>query len=101
MFGYVAGQKGMGMDSVVIAPANAGFFALGLALLQGIIPEDKIPEDFRPRSIIYVAPPFRHTHYDGKQSSFTIDCPTCTKSFPTTSIRAQAQRRASMACCSP
>jgi hypothetical protein len=67
LFGYIAGQRGMGMDSVVIAPANAGFFALSLALLQGIIPEEEIPEDFTPRSIIYVAPPFRHTHYDGKQ----------------------------------
>ncbi len=67
MFGYVAGQPGMGMDSVAIAPANAGFFALSLALLQGIIPEENIPESFAPRSIIYVAPPFRHTHYDGKQ----------------------------------
>jgi hypothetical protein len=67
MFGYVAGQEGMGMDAVVIAPANAGFFALGLALLQGLIPESEIPEDFNPRAIIYVAPIFRHTHYDGKQ----------------------------------
>ncbi len=67
MFGYVAGQPGMGMDSVVLAPANAGFFALSLALLQGIIPESDIPETFQPRSIIYVAPPFRHTHYNGKQ----------------------------------
>jgi hypothetical protein len=67
MFGYVAGQEGMGMDAVVIAPANAGFFALGLALLQGVIPESEIPEDFEPRAIIYVAPIFRHTHYDGKQ----------------------------------
>jgi hypothetical protein len=67
MFGYIAGQKGMGMDAVVIAPANAGFFALGLALLQGLIPESEIPDDFNPRAIIYVAPTFRHTHYDGQQ----------------------------------
>ncbi|MGC9520933.1 MAG: DUF4914 family protein [Anaerolineae bacterium] len=67
MFGYIAGQRGMGMDSAVIAPANAGFFALSLAMLQGIIPESEIPEDFHPRSIIYVAPIFRHTHYNGKQ----------------------------------
>lgn len=67
MFGYVAGQEGMGMDSIAIGPANAGFFALSLAMLQGIIPEDEIDEDFMPRSIIYVAPIFRHTHFDGKQ----------------------------------
>ncbi len=67
MFGYTAGQPGMGMDSVAIAPANAGFFALGLAMLQGIIPESELPEDFRPRSVIYIAPVFRHTHFSGKQ----------------------------------
>ncbi len=67
LFGYVAGQRGMGQDSVVIAPANAGFFGMSLALLQGIIAEDDIPEDFCPKSIIYVAPPFRHTHFSGRQ----------------------------------
>ncbi|TFG71966.1 MAG: DUF4914 family protein [Anaerolineales bacterium] len=67
MFGYIAGRKGMGMDSIVIAPANAGFFGLSLALLQGIIPQNEIGEDFNPKSIIYVAPSFRHTHFVGKQ----------------------------------
>lgn len=67
MFGFVAGPKGMGRDALVIAPANAGFFALGLALLQDIIAYDDIPVDFQPESIIYVAPPFRHTHFDGRQ----------------------------------
>jgi hypothetical protein len=67
MFGFVAGGVGMGMDAVVIAPANAGFFALGLAMLQGIIPYEQIPTTFIPRAIIYVAPVFRHTHFNGKQ----------------------------------
>lgn len=67
MFGFQAGGAGMGMDAIVIAPANAGFFALGLAMLQGIIPYDRIPAGFVPRAIIYVAPPFRHTHFAGKQ----------------------------------
>jgi hypothetical protein len=67
MYGFVAGQPGMGLDSLVIAPANAGFFALGLALLQGIVPGDEVPPSFSPRLIIYVAPPFRHTHFSGKQ----------------------------------
>jgi len=26
-----------------------------------------VPEGFAPRAIIYVAPPFRHTHFDGRQ----------------------------------
>lgn len=67
LFGFIAGREGMGMDSVVLAPANAGFFALGLALLQGIIPYDEVPETFKPKSIIYVAPVFRHTHFKGRQ----------------------------------
>ncbi|MBN1875234.1 MAG: DUF4914 family protein [Anaerolineae bacterium] len=67
MFGFISGQKDMGVDTVAIVPANAGFFALGLALLQGIIPQEEIPEDFNPQGIIYVAPPFRHTHFEGKQ----------------------------------
>ena len=67
IFGFVAGGAGLGMDAMVIAPANAGFFALGLAMLQGIIPGDMIQSGFVPRAIIYVAPVFRHTHFDGKQ----------------------------------
>ncbi len=67
VFGFFSGQTYMGMDSLVIAPANAGFFALGLALLQGIQPVSEIPKGFKPKSIIYVAPPFRHTHFEGKQ----------------------------------
>jgi hypothetical protein len=67
MFGFISGKEGMGMDTVLIAPANAGFFALGLGLLQGVIPDDEIPEDFDPQGIVYVAPPFRHTHFDGAQ----------------------------------
>lgn len=67
MFGFRAGQAGMGMDALVIAPANAGFFALGLAMLQGIIPAADIPSSFMPRAVIYVAPVFRHTHFKGRQ----------------------------------
>jgi hypothetical protein len=67
LFGFIAGQQGMGEDALVIAPANTGFFALGLALLQGITPYAQIPAGFQPEAIIYVAPPFRHTHFDGKQ----------------------------------
>lgn len=66
-FAFISGQEGMGAYSVVVAPANAGFFALGLALLQGIIPIEELPEDFTPQVVIYVAPPFRHTHFDGRQ----------------------------------
>ena len=67
MFYFQAGKAGMGYDAVAIIPANAGFFGLGLALLQGILDPDNLPEDFKPTAFIYTAPPFRHTHFDGKQ----------------------------------
>jgi hypothetical protein len=67
VFPFVAGVEGLGPHAVVVAPANAGFFALGLALLQGMLDVEDLPDDFRPEAIIYVAPPFRHTHFEGRQ----------------------------------
>jgi hypothetical protein len=67
VFAFSAGPPGKGVDAVVVAPANAGFFALGLALLQGILDPATLGPEFKPRAVIYVAPPFRHTHFDGKQ----------------------------------
>lgn len=67
VFAFHAGVEGKGTHAIAIAPANAGFFALGLAMLQGIIPMENLGENFHPHAIIYVAPPFRHTHFDGKQ----------------------------------
>lgn len=65
---FTAGGKGeLGYPSLLIAPANAGFFVLALADIQGFIPESELPERFQPKAIIYVAPPFRHTHFSGKQ----------------------------------
>jgi len=69
-FFFNAGRTGKGLPAVAICPANAGFFALGLAMLQGIIPIEEIEakgEDYHHSAIIYIAPPFRHTHFDGKQ----------------------------------
>ncbi|MCC6696400.1 MAG: DUF4914 family protein [Candidatus Hydrogenedentes bacterium] len=66
-FAFRAGKKGMGIDAMVVAPANAGFFALGLALLQEILAIDELPQPYKPQLIIYVAPPFRHTHFNGQQ----------------------------------
>ena len=66
-FPFNAGMAGKGLDSLVVAPDNAGFFALGLALLQGMISPRDIDPDFYPKAVIYVAPPYRHTHFDGKQ----------------------------------
>lgn len=67
VFLYFAGREGIGVGGIAIAPANAGFFAMGLAMLQVLIPTTDIPLDFSIDSIIYVAPTFRHTHFDGKQ----------------------------------
>lgn len=66
-FFYFAGRDGIGSGGIAIAPANAGFFAMGLAMLQRIIPIEELPEAFSIDSAIYVAPTFRHTHFDGKQ----------------------------------
>lgn len=52
---------------MAIAPANAGFFAMGLAMLQKIVGLNEIPEGTEIYSVVYVAPPFRHTHFNGKQ----------------------------------
>lgn len=67
IFFYFAGNQGVGMGGMAIAPANAGFFALGLATLQKILKVDELPANFKIESIIYVAPVFRHTHFNGKQ----------------------------------
>src|SRR5690606_9647149 len=67
LFFYFAGRDGIGPGGVAIVPANAGFFALGLAMSQLIIPLEDPPEGFAIESAIYVAPTFRHTHFQGKQ----------------------------------
>lgn len=67
IFFYFAGREGIGVGGLAIAPANAGFFALGLAMLQQMVPVENLTSDFKIESIIYVAPPFRHTHFNGKQ----------------------------------
>ena len=64
---FMAGGTELGYPALLVAPDNAGFFAGGLADLQGFIPGSKIPEGFKPKAIIYLAPTFRHTHFHGKQ----------------------------------
>ena len=56
-----------GKGAMLIAPANAGFFVGGLADLQGMVPPEEICDHFHIYSVIYLAPPFRHTHFDQKQ----------------------------------
>ncbi|MBU4310925.1 DUF4914 family protein [bacterium] len=64
---FTPGQETTGYYGLLIAPDNAGFFAAGLGDLQGMIPVQEVPHNFTPRTIVYLAPPFRHTHFEGKQ----------------------------------
>jgi hypothetical protein len=64
---FIFGKRGMGVDALVICPINSAFFAFGLGNLQGNLKPTDLDDDFLPKSIIYVAPPFRHTHFKGQQ----------------------------------
>jgi len=64
---FRAGRRESNYDALLIAPANAAFFAAALADLQGMLPPEELPAGFTPRAVVYVAPPFRHTHCGGKQ----------------------------------
>ncbi len=63
---FKAGGLTYGSPSLAIVPANTAFFATALVDLQGFVTLDEL-EPFAPRSILYAAPPFRHTHYKGRQ----------------------------------
>ncbi len=52
---------------MAIAPANAAFFAMGLAMLQHMVKPSEVPAGQSIYAVVYVAPVFRHTHFDGKQ----------------------------------
>ncbi|MFW5944637.1 MAG: DUF4914 family protein [Bacteroidota bacterium] len=67
LFFFISGSDDIGSGGIAVAPANAGFFAMGLAMLQGIIPVEELPEDLSIETAVLVAPTFRHTHLNGKQ----------------------------------
>jgi hypothetical protein len=67
VFFYFAGRENIGVGGIAICPANAGFFAMGLAMLQVLMPIDSLTSDFSIDSVLYIAPTFRHTHFNGKQ----------------------------------
>jgi len=48
VFAFEMGQPGLGGDAVAICPANAGFFAFGLGLLQGIVDIETLDRPFKP-----------------------------------------------------
>jgi hypothetical protein len=67
VFGFEIGYSALGGDGLAVCPANAAFFAFALGLLQGVVDLNELDRPFNPGMVIYVAPPFRHTHFDGKQ----------------------------------
>jgi hypothetical protein len=65
---FYAGPDRLGYGSLMICPLNAGFFAAAMADLQGMVPNSQVPADFAMRGgVLFVAPPFRHSHFDGRQ----------------------------------
>lgn len=66
-FIFFAGTQGIGSYGIAVVPSNAAFFAMGLSMLQKILSIDEIPESVNLETILIVAPPFRHTHFEGKQ----------------------------------
>lgn len=67
VFFYFAGRAGIGSLGIAVAPANAAFFAMGLSMLQEMVSMDELKQNAEVKSVIFVAPVFRHTHFDGKQ----------------------------------
>ena len=67
VFFYFAGRAGIGSLGIAVAPANAAFFAMGLSMLQEIVPHGELEKGAKIESFIVVAPVFRHTHFNGKQ----------------------------------
>ena len=65
---FMSGGKEYGYESILVAPKNAAFFSCALADLQYFVNIDEYEGKlFTPKCIIYLAPPFRHTHFNGKQ----------------------------------
>lgn len=65
--GINIGGAETGLQGLIIAPANAGFFVGGLCDLQVFLDISELDGKFEPSSILYLAPPFRHTHFNGRQ----------------------------------
>ncbi len=65
---FYAGPDTLGYGALLIVPRQAAFFAAALADLQGMIPRSQVPADFKiTGGVLFVAPPFRHTHFAGRQ----------------------------------
>jgi hypothetical protein len=67
VFVFSVGQIDLGVYGIAIAPSNAGFFCFALGILQRIEDFRKFDTPKKPFIILYVAPPFRHKVFGGKQ----------------------------------
>jgi len=79
---FHAGGHSFGYGGILLAPKQAAFFAAGLSALQTMIPASELPADFSPRVIVYLAPPFRHTHCEGRQVVVHRRSPNLHEMFP-------------------
>jgi len=66
-FFYFAGREKIGSTGLAIVPANAAFFAMGLSMLQQIVNVNELEKGTEIKSVIFVAPVFRHTRFNSKQ----------------------------------
>ena len=64
---FYSGSHDLNFGSLLIVPRNASFFASCLAEIQGMVMSDQISSKFQLKSVIYLAPTFRHTLCNGKQ----------------------------------
>ncbi len=64
---FHAGGRYYGCRALLVCPANAAFFALALASMQGFVSIHEVEKGYTPRAIIYVAPLFRFTRFSGRQ----------------------------------
>jgi len=72
--------------------AAGGVFRGGAGDLQGMIPRNKVPFDFKVTGgVLFVAPPFRHTHFAGKQVVVHDRTATHQEILRTTCIRAERE----------
>jgi hypothetical protein len=63
---FKAGGAG-GYDALLVSPRNAAFFACALANMQEPLDIQMLPADYSPKGFIFLAPPFRHTAFGGRQ----------------------------------
>ncbi|MCL2630104.1 MAG: DUF4914 family protein [Firmicutes bacterium] len=63
----MSGGTTYGSETVLIAPKNAAFFACGFADLQFLVNISEYKGTFKPKVVLFLAPPFRHTFFSKKQ----------------------------------